>query len=79
MLLIERNSVCCFVASIRSGAQFATDCNLSSKTNDPDAHFVTDQGIDCLMYISGVRGEEGTEDDQHFSGAVTRCMTTVAR
>lgn len=74
MLLIERDSIRRFVASIGPTAELLTDGDLSSKTDNANAYFVGDQGVDSLMDIAGVGGEKGAEDDEDFSRAVTRCV-----
>jgi hypothetical protein len=78
MLLVECNTVCGFIPTIRSGAQFATDSHLGGEADDPDTYLVADQNIDGLMYISGVGRKEGAEDDQHFSGTMAGCVAVVA-
>jgi hypothetical protein len=54
-----------------------TDGYLSGKTDDPDSYFVGDQGVDGLVDIAGVGGEEGAEDDENFSRTVTRCVAML--
>lgn len=78
MLLVQCNSICGFVASIRSGAQFATDSHLGGEADDPDTYLVANQSIDRLVYISGIGRKEGAEDDQNFSGTMTGGMAVVA-
>jgi hypothetical protein len=54
MLLIERDSVRRFIASVSPAAELLTDGNLGSKTDDPDTYFVRDQGVNGLVNIAGV-------------------------
>lgn len=77
MLLVESDTVRCLIAPIRSSAELATYCHLRRETDYPDTDLVTDQSIDGLVNIPRIRRQQGSEDDQNFSGAMAGRVAVV--
>lgn len=75
MLLVKRHTVGCFITPVRFRAKLATDRDLCSETDNADSYLVTDQGIDGLVNITRVRGQEGAKNHQHFPSAMVGGVT----
>jgi hypothetical protein len=55
VLLIERDSICRFIAAIRLGAEFPANGDLGSETHDSYPDLVADQSSYRLVYVTGIR------------------------
>lgn len=70
MLLVNGDAVHAIVACVCDGADLLTYLHAATHADYPDSNAVggafADRGVD----VAWVEGEEGAEDDDHFSCAV---------
>ncbi len=67
---IHSDAVVALIATIGLAADFRADVHAGRETNDAHADAVADAGLDRVVDVARVGGEEGAEDDDDFAGAM---------
>jgi hypothetical protein len=63
VLLIQRDSICGFIATICLCTKFPADCDLGGESDNSNPDIVGEQGTYRLMNVSRVGGKKGPKYD----------------